>query len=217
MCSGSALLHWINDGLMALFFLLVGLEIKREMLDGELVEPGRAASCRASPRLGGMIVPALIYLALNAGDRRDAARLGDPGGDRHRLRARRAVAARPRVPVVAEGLPDGARDPRRSRRRSSIIALFYTSDLSPPMLRRRRARARRAGRAQPLRRDAALRPISPLGAAALVLRPEVGRARHARRRAARADHSAARRRGRPEDADSPLHRLEHALQPWVAF
>ncbi|WP_027060823.1 Na+/H+ antiporter NhaA [Mesorhizobium loti] len=56
--------HWVNDGLMAVFFLLVGLEIKREMLDGQLstwprrVLPGVAAA-------GGMVVPALVYVLIN--------------------------------------------------------------------------------------------------------------------------------------------------------
>jgi NhaA family Na+:H+ antiporter len=59
--------HWVNDGLMVVFFLLVGLEIKREMLEGQLsswsrrILPGVAA-------LGGMLVPALIYIAFNRAD-----------------------------------------------------------------------------------------------------------------------------------------------------
>jgi NhaA family Na+:H+ antiporter len=58
--------EWINDGLMAIFFFLVGLEIKREMLVGELASI-RQASLPIAGAIGGMIVPALIYAALNAG------------------------------------------------------------------------------------------------------------------------------------------------------
>ena len=61
------LLLWINDGLMAIFFFLVGLELKRELIEGELSDkrniilPGVGA-------IGGMLVPALIYILLNSGD-----------------------------------------------------------------------------------------------------------------------------------------------------
>ncbi len=57
---------WINDGLMTIFFLLAGLEIKRELVDGELSDLRRAA-LPVLAALGGMVAPALIYLAFNGG------------------------------------------------------------------------------------------------------------------------------------------------------
>jgi Na+:H+ antiporter, NhaA family len=60
------LLHWVNDGLMSLFFFTVGLEIKREILVGELATPKKAL-LPVIAALGGMIVPGLIYAALNIG------------------------------------------------------------------------------------------------------------------------------------------------------
>jgi NhaA family Na+:H+ antiporter len=61
------LLLWINDGLMAIFFLLVGLELKREVLVGELSEP-RKALLPAVAAVGGMLAPAALYAAVNWGD-----------------------------------------------------------------------------------------------------------------------------------------------------
>ena len=60
------LLHWINDGLMAVFFFVVGLEIKREVLVGELASL-RQAALPIAAALGGMVVPAAIYTAINLG------------------------------------------------------------------------------------------------------------------------------------------------------
>ena len=59
-----SLTYWINDGLMALFFLMVGLEIKREMVIGELSSVSKA-SFPIVAALGGMVIPALIYVAFN--------------------------------------------------------------------------------------------------------------------------------------------------------
>jgi len=61
------LLLWINDGLMAIFFFLIGLEIKRELLDGELSDPARVV-LPVIAAVGGMVVPAAIYSAVNWGD-----------------------------------------------------------------------------------------------------------------------------------------------------
>ena len=62
------LLLWINDGLMALFFFLVGLELKREFLEGDLSQPGQIA-LPAIGAVGGMLMPALCYaMAFNYED-----------------------------------------------------------------------------------------------------------------------------------------------------
>ena len=64
--SGLSLEHWINDGLMAIFFLLIGLELERELYNGELAQVKNALLpiCAA---IGGMTVPALIHLGMNGG------------------------------------------------------------------------------------------------------------------------------------------------------
>jgi NhaA family Na+:H+ antiporter len=62
----SSLVHWVNDALMTVFFFVVGLEIKRELVTGELHDRQRAA-LPAIAALGGMVVPALLFVAINLG------------------------------------------------------------------------------------------------------------------------------------------------------
>src|SRR4028118_2228519 len=61
-----SLLHWINDGLMTIFFLIVGLEIKREVLEGELASLQKAALPMVGA-VGGMVMPALLFMLFNRG------------------------------------------------------------------------------------------------------------------------------------------------------
>jgi NhaA family Na+:H+ antiporter len=64
--AGMSIEHWINDGLMAVFFLFIGLELERELYNGELSNP-RKALLPIVAAIGGVIVPALIHFSLNAG------------------------------------------------------------------------------------------------------------------------------------------------------
>ena len=69
--------HWINDGLMAMFFFVVGLELKRELIAGELKNP-RNAVLPIAAAIGGMVVPALVFLAFNQDDPANRAGWGIP-------------------------------------------------------------------------------------------------------------------------------------------
>ena len=106
--------EWINDGLMTLFFFVVGLEIKRELVEGELREP-RAPRSRRSPRSAGCSVPALSS-SRSTGAARRRRRLGHTDGHRHRDGGRRAQSARQPCRAVVEAVPARARHRRRHRR-----------------------------------------------------------------------------------------------------
>ncbi len=101
---GKPLLLWINDGLMAVFFFLVGMELKREILEGHLSSL-RAASMPAFAALGGMVVPALFYVFFTRADPVAVQWLGHSHRHRHRVRPGRAGTAGKSRTHGTQGLP----------------------------------------------------------------------------------------------------------------
>jgi len=210
-----SLLQWINDGLMAVFFLHVGLEIKREVLDGRLstwprrILPGIAAA-------SGMAVPALIYLAFNADDpdRRHGWAIPTATDIAFALGVLSLLGSRVptslKVFLAALAIMDdlGA---------VLIIAIFYASELSFSDLGA--AAVVVVVLATMNRRDVIrLWPYLLLGVLLwfFVLRSGV----HATIAGVALAFTIPLHAvpGQPDDMDgSPLHRLEHGLHSWVAF
>ena len=126
-----SLLHWVNDGLMAIFFLAIGLELKREALVGELASPRRAALPIAAA-LGGAVVPAALFIAI-VGEGAASRGWGVPMATDIAfalgilaLLGRRAPLGL-RIFVTALAIVDDLLA-------VLVIAIFYTGDLSVPAL-----------------------------------------------------------------------------------
>jgi NhaA family Na+:H+ antiporter len=211
-------LLWINDGLMAVFFLLVGLEIKRELLDGELASPRRAA-LPVVAAAGGMAAPAAIYAALN---------FGGPGARGWGIPVATDIAfalgalallggrtvASLRVFLTAVAIVDdlGA---------VVLIAVVYTADLAWVAL----AAAAIVLAALAVLNRAGIQHPAPYAVVGLTLWGAVVKSGiHATVAGVLLAMTIPARRAEPapggvagQNARPLLHRLEHALHPWVAI
>ncbi|MCV9908972.1 Na+/H+ antiporter NhaA [Brucella sp. HL-2] len=206
--------HWINDALMAVFFLLVGLEIKREFLDGQLASwpnrmlPGIAAA-------GGVILPALIFVAFNYGDPEKVRGWAVPSATDIAFALGVLSLLGSRVPsslkvflATLAILDDLAA--------VVIIAIFYTAEISMPYLGAAFATAavmfamNRLGVAKllPYLIGAAVLWFFVLNSGVHATVAGVVAALMIPLKPAKA---------KPDDMSSPLHILEHALAKPVAF
>jgi Na+:H+ antiporter, NhaA family len=203
------LLLWINDGLMAIFFLLIGLEIKREVLQGELASWDKAA-LPVIAAVGGMAVPAAVYLAFNGGVSPEGWAIPAATDIAFALGVLSLLG--PRVPaalkifLLALAIIDdlGA---------IVIIAVFYSGKLSVLSL------ALAGGAAVGLlllNRFGVRRPIPYLMLALFLWVCVLKSGVHATLAGvATAAFIPADRRG--GETESPLAYMEHRLHPWIAF
>lgn len=203
------LLLWINDGLMAVFFFLVGLEVKREAIEGQLSSWNKA-SLPLFAAIGGMVAPALVFLAVNTDSPDNLAGWAIPAATDIAFALGILFLLGPRVPVALKALllaiavidDIGA---------ITIIALFYSGTIDTGML---------AGAALALAGMVVLNrfrigssiPYVLLGIVLWIFVLKSGvHATLAGVAAAMTIPMVAR------DGSDPLERMEHALHPWVAF
>jgi Na+:H+ antiporter, NhaA family len=205
---------WINDGLMTVFFLLVGLEIKREFLDGHL-------STWADRRLpfiaaaAGMVVPALVYLGMTDGDPSLTRGWAIPAatdiafalGLLALLGKRAPTSLKLFLTTVAIVDDVGA---------VAIIAVFYTAALNFAALG---ASLAVLAAMFAMNRAGVRHPAWYVAAFAVLWYFMLLSGIHATVAGVLAAMTVPIQNtpGRPDDADSTLHRMEHALHPWVAF
>jgi len=205
------LVLWINDALMAIFFLLVGLEIKREVLQGELSNVRKAAlPCIAA--VGGVVCPALVYAALNWGDpvRMQGWAIPTATDIAFSLGVLALLGARApsslKIFLLALAIIDdlGA---------IVVIAIFYTADLSLLSL----GLAAACLLALIALNLAGVRRLAPYVLVGVVLWICVLKSGVHATLAGVALGFAIPLRGENYDGESPLHHLEHMLHPWVTY
>jgi Na+:H+ antiporter, NhaA family len=203
------LLLWINDGLMAVFFFLVGLEVKREVVEGQL-SSWNQASLPLVAAIGGMAMPALIFVGLNMGSPANISGWAIPAATDIAFALGILSLLGPRVPVALKALllaiavidDIGA---------ITIIALFYSGSIDTAML---------GGGALALAAMIVLNRFKvgssiPYILLAIVLWVFILKSGvHATLAGVAAAMTIPMR---ARDGSQPLERMEHFLHPWVAF
>src|SRR5262245_32502865 len=205
------LLLWINDALMAVFFMMIGLEVKREFLQGELASLRQAAlPCIAA--VGGVVVPAAVYAMVNAGDAETMRGWAIPAATDIAFSLAVLALLGTRAPaslkifLLALAIIDDLAA-------IVIIALFYTADLSILSL----GLAAAGIAALVALNVAGVRRIAAYVLVGIFLWVCVLKSGVHATLAGVAIGLAIPLRGAAGGEDSPLRQLEHALHPWVTY